>query len=95
MRLIDADDLKKEVSKKKVVGRFNTLSLIDAAPTIIWCSETSEGYPLMDLRPREKGKWIIHDRENLKYGCNQCGNLTNINSNFCPNCGADMKGGAE
>ena len=95
MRLIDADALKEEVSKKKVVGRFNTLSLIDAAPTIIWCNKTSEGYPLMDLRPKEEGKWIIHDRENLKYGCNQCGNLTNINSNFCPNCGADMKGGAE
>ncbi len=55
MRLIDADKLKDEVNKKKVVGRFNTLSLIDAAPTIIWCSETSEGYPLMDLRLREGG----------------------------------------
>lgn len=34
MRLIDADALKEEVNKKKVVGRFNTLLLIDNAPTI-------------------------------------------------------------
>ena len=34
MRLIDADALKEEVNKKKVVGRFNTLSLIDNAPTV-------------------------------------------------------------
>lgn len=34
MRLIDADALKEEVNKKKVVGRFSTLVLIDQAPTI-------------------------------------------------------------
>ena len=34
MRLIDADALKEEVNKKKVVGRFNTLLLIDNAPTV-------------------------------------------------------------
>ena len=41
--------------------------------------------------------WIFHKdyHENCRYGCNQCGNLNNIPSNFCPNCGAKMKGGAE
>ena len=34
MRFIDADALKEEVNKKKVVGRFNTLSLIDNAPSV-------------------------------------------------------------
>lgn len=34
MRLIDADALKEEVNKKKVVGRFNTIVLIDTAPTV-------------------------------------------------------------
>lgn len=38
------------------------------------------------------GKWIIHKDFNvsIKYGCNKCGNLTNIPSNFCPNCGKRM-----
>ena len=34
MRTIDADALKEEVNKKKVAGRFNTLLLIDNAPTV-------------------------------------------------------------
>ena len=34
VRLIDANALKEEVNKKKVVGRFNTLLLIDNAPTV-------------------------------------------------------------
>lgn len=34
MRLIDADALKEEFNKKKVVGRFNTIALIDNAPTV-------------------------------------------------------------
>ena len=34
MRLIDADALKEEINKKKVVGRFNTLLLIDNVPTV-------------------------------------------------------------
>lgn len=39
----------------------------------------------------KQGKWVVHDRPSLKYGCNICGNLTNINSNFCPNCGSDNR----
>ncbi len=41
----------------------------------------------------ELGKWIFHEdfHESIRYGCNQCGNLTNIPSNFCPNCGKRMK----
>lgn len=41
---------------------------------------------------RPQGKWIYHKDyiENCKYSCNQCGNLNNTPSNFCPNCGAEM-----
>lgn len=40
-----------------------------------------------------QGKWIFHKdyNESCRYGCNQCGNLTNIPGNFCPNCGAKME----
>ena len=34
MRLIDADALKEAINDKKVVGRFNTIQLIDNAPTV-------------------------------------------------------------
>lgn len=101
MRLIDADALKEEVNKKKVVGRFNVLSLIDAAQTIIWCSKTSEGYPLMDLRHREKGEWIrkVDDVGFVSYICSECGAEIEVedpmDDKFCFNCGAKMKGDTE
>lgn len=45
MRLIDADSLKEEVNKKKVVGRFNTIMLIDNAPTVdTACPHCDSGY---------------------------------------------------
>lgn len=55
-----------------------------------WSDGFSEGEEI----ERRQGKWIIHNdyNESCRYGCNQCGNLTNINSRFCPNCGVKMKG---
>ena len=47
---------------------------------------------------RKKGKWIL-DNSRLRgnrYTCDQCGYETdsswNPPGNFCPNCGADMRG---
>ena len=49
---------------------------------------------------RQQGEWIID--KNGDYICNQCSNYPLRNddeeltlSNFCPNCGAKMGGGAE
>lgn len=49
---------------------------------------------ILNGEERPQGKWIFHKdfNESCRYGCNQCGNLNNISSNFCPNCGADMRG---
>ena len=48
---------------------------------------------LINNTERPKGEWIFHKdyNESCRYGCNQCGNLNNIPSNFCPNCGAKME----
>ena len=47
---------------------------------------------------RPKGEWIM-DNEHTKnpllwYKCNLCG-VYHSPTNFCPNCGADMRGGTE
>lgn len=40
---------------------------------------------LKNLPSRKKGKWI-------DLQCNQCGQVDMSKPNFCPNCGADMRG---
>ena len=56
-RLIDADELKRKVNKKRVVGRFNTIKLIDEAPTV----ELTEEQAIDKLH--ETGWLIRHDKE--------------------------------
>ena len=81
MRLIDADALKEEVNKKNVVGRFNTLLLIDNAPTV---------------EPKQ-GEWIIIDdfsNGEMMLKCPECNGTfrRSVFPNFCEFCGAKMKG---
>ena len=47
------------------------------------------------LEDRPRGEWIDHGYS--FYICNKCGmgnnNVGGCKTNFCPNCGADMRGG--
>ena len=51
---------------------------------------------------REKGEWVpMYDRWGdivttvCGYECSKCGEWNADNDNFCPNCGADMRGKAD
>ena len=104
MRLIDADALKEEIQKeldKADLSEYEACicvtsiydKTIDNAKTIIWCNQTSDGMPMMDLRGAPKGEWI----RTALYGqtCYECFNCHlhyDYITNFCPNCGADMRG---
>lgn len=60
-----------------------------------WRFETLiESVPAADVRPVVRGRWrwVGQDQWNDCYECSQCGKMNTDNSNFCPNCGADMKG---
>jgi len=66
MRLIDADALKEEVNKKNVVGRFNTLLIIDNAPTVEQLVGNSDRLPM----PQGECKTCTHrDPEDKKCDC--------------------------
>ena len=45
---------------------------------------------------KTKGKWIESDKEDefgfTWFKCSECGWEDTLKSNFCPNCGADMRG---
>lgn len=56
-----------------------------------------QGY-LKGKADRPQGEWIAHatavdDKEYIEYGrCSECGELAFVRMNYCPNCGADMRG---
>ena len=86
-RLIDADELKKEITSAfhGVLGvtiRIAMHGFIDKQPTI----------DPESLRPR--GKWedacYYHDRP-LCYECSNCGLKLMYKPDYCPHCGAKME----
>lgn len=85
------------------VFRANEIfDMIETAPTVVKCGITSEGLPLMDLTPRQQGEWyrtgqsFINPNKFRNYGCSVCryelDEHIREKPNFCPNCGADMRG---
>ena len=87
MRLINADALKEEVKTLFCPDGYKIMMLqrIDNAPTV----------------ERPHGEWIISKIDGEKYNCSECGGSCwyydyqgNVSkSNFCPNCGAEMRKG--
>lgn len=91
MRLIDADALEKSLEKL-----WNIHDDIDFANKDVW--REIENAPTAEPE-RKKGKWIDTGWKTI-YKCSECGNyldLSGVNAgrgdaNFCPNCGAEMRG---
>lgn len=104
MRPIDADALMTEVLKGTIIsddlygmgimaGVDSFAKKLEAAPTLT----------LDDLRP--KGRWLTWSekfpKHNVEHGvslgvfCSLCELHADNISGFCPNCGADMRGGGE
>ena len=55
--------------------------------------------PTADVRKNVRGEWIEHKRAEevegyliSNYECSCCHTWERINSDYCPNCGADMRG---
>ena len=85
MRLIDADALKAVFRKEYKVSFTDAIDeVIDAQPTV---------------EERKKGKWMTSYLDHEAMGirpkilyCSKCCQCIAYPTNFCPNCGADMKG---
>ena len=111
MRPIDADALmplfiKKANTMKERHGvklgdewllNYNDIKdVIDNAHAIITARTTTEGFPVIDMKPRNTGEWIDYSADEGYVECSICGHLTNCEGNidelhYCFNCGAEMR----
>lgn len=104
MRLIDADALKKHIqANAKIYAevKFPLDVIIDNAPTVP-LPDFKDGYKqaIIDGKTnfqRPQGEWIHKEFDPFLKEYGQCSNCLQRErvGNFCRNCGADMKGGAE
>ena len=86
-RLIDADRMKK-VSEIQMAN-FNSIEGV---------REWVDRQPTIDAVPVVRGEWVF-DKYTAKFGkpyrCSNCNEEFGDTYNFCPNCGASMKGGIQ
>lgn len=82
MRLIDADALKEQLEpfRYSICGFEGVLALIDNAPTV----ETEQ-------KERPQGEWKL---DSIGAYCSECKTHPDYTTNYCGNCGAQMKGNA-
>lgn len=89
MRLIDADNLLKALKNEKIetneiIGKTRKLERM-------LCIQYINTEPTVNARPQ--GEWITVPEYNFDDKCSACGELNSWKrTNFCPNCGADMRG---
>ena len=79
-------------------GVDEIVEYIDNAPTVI-TDDYTMGYQdgvrkVLSERPHGKWERIKNGTSTYKYKCDRCEHIGYSKSNFCSNCGADMRGNA-
>ena len=98
MRLIDADALKTTVESAWLTAqdKIQFCKIIDNAETIIPFASVETQTMIEYERPQ--GEWIKWNFKTFgafgdyEYKCSNCEKVHGGEYNFCPNCGADMRG---
>ena len=84
--------IKREDTVKAVDERIRQIGF-EENPLVLSIRQTVREIPAADVREVRHGKWLwdgyVYDEP---YVCNCCSTRMDYESNFCPNCGADMRG---
>lgn len=86
-----------EAFEKRFISKDDSI----IALTFDGCKKVIENLPIADVPDRKVGKWVvIMDEPTITFDeckCSECGAVEYFNKgwkkfNYCPNCGARMKG---
>ena len=94
MRLIDGDALKQEFEDLAAI-QWNKDTCTTCARAFKESAERVEDAKTVDAVERKKGKWRVVSRQTdsfTAYRCSECNELVYGKTNYCPRCGADMRG---
>ena len=95
MRLIDADELIEHAWRDKLDSRERIAEMIENAPTIkvIPTKIPIDIFEQLVSQAPKMGHWIDTDNYYRRWKCSECGYHTRDEEpNYCPNCGAEMRG---
>lgn len=79
----------------KIVGCYD-IGFYDLSGEKIPADKLADAFDMAieALSAEKTGTWIRHERGLFfGYKCSQCGELSEIPTDYCPHCGAKMKGG--
>ena len=104
-KLVDFDHVTDYISREAAIEKITALINKSGKYTAYEsgaddaCYIVEHEVPAADVRPVVRGKWK-HDGSDWKnrFICDQCGYKWFFNAeeaHFCPNCGADMRGGGQ
>lgn len=88
--LIDREATVKQICKMgEMVGGHDRDVIISVA---LFVQDDKSAFPTVE---RPHGEWIYHKEWELDgecaFECSKCGMGTDVDYNFCPKCGADMR----
>lgn len=74
---------------------IETVKFYDGDPDgVPWAIRSLNDIPAADVKPVVRGEWRLYSPLTDTYECDKCGYQVideSFRTNFCPNCGADMR----
>lgn len=78
------------MNTKKYITLDQALEVLDRQ-ACYWAADYMELIPAADVAPVVRGKWQKIGQLGVIVVCSVCGKSPDRKTNFCPNCGADMR----
>ena len=97
MKLIDENDMNNDLISRSALKEAFKEAYAGITFSLIECNDLIDNAPTVDcivntIEVRPQGYWIDDEHGTT---CSNCGELSYRWSNFCPKCGADMRGEKE